>query len=55
MFRNLGIDDFAPGRLKRCKSAFLVNPHKPAIASDIGRENGCQPPFYPGLGHEDRP
>jgi hypothetical protein len=55
MFSNLGIDYFAPGRLERCKSAFLVNCHKPAIASDIGRENGGQPPFYPCLGHEDRP
>jgi hypothetical protein len=52
MLRNLRIDDFVPGRLERRESAFLINPHKPALADDIARENGGQPPFYPRLGHD---
>ena len=51
----LGSIEFAAARFERCESAFLVNAHQAAVAGDIGRENGGQPPFYPRLGHSDRP
>ena len=55
MFGDLGIDEFASARLERCESAFLVNAHQPAVAGDIGREDGSQPPFDALLGHRDHP
>ena len=54
MLRNLGIDEFTSVRLECCESAFLVNTHQAAVASDIGREDGSQPPFDPRLGHKNR-
>jgi hypothetical protein len=33
------------------QSTFFVNPHKPAITSDISREDGGQAPFDPRFGH----
>jgi hypothetical protein len=35
MLRDFGIDEFATARLKRCESAFLVNAHQAAVASNI--------------------
>jgi len=32
-------------RLKRGESAFFVNAHQPAIAGDVGRADGGQPPL----------
>jgi hypothetical protein len=55
MLGNLGIKEFAPVRLKRSESAFLVNSHQPAVAGDIGRQDGSQPPFDSRLSHEDCP
>src|SRR5262245_49273621 len=55
MFGDFGIDKFAPARLERSKSAFFVDAHQPAVAGDIGCEDGSQPPVDPRLGHGDRP
>jgi hypothetical protein len=51
---DLGVDEFLTMGLELAQRAFLVDAHQPAIAGDIGRENGRQPPFYPRLGHENR-
>src|SRR5450759_4233923 len=55
MLRNLGINEFASARLTGCEGAFLVNPHEPAVASDINCEDGGQPSFDPRLDHENCP
>ena len=34
--------------------ARLVRAHQRAVAGDVGREDGGQPPFDTRLGHEDR-
>jgi len=47
MLGDLGIDELAPVRLQPGERAFLVGPHQPAVAGDIGRQNGCQPPLDP--------
>jgi hypothetical protein len=40
---NLRIAELPPDRLQRSQPAFLVGPHKPRVARDIGREDGRQP------------
>jgi hypothetical protein len=42
-------------RLERRESTFLVNAHQAAVSSNIGREDGCQPPFDAHFGHKYRP
>ena len=53
MLRNLWIDEFAP--VACCESTFLVNAHQLAVAGDIYREDGSQPPLDTCLSHADRP
>jgi hypothetical protein len=36
MFDDPGVDQFAPDRLQSGERAFLVLPHQPRIADDIG-------------------
>ena len=55
MLRNLWIDEFAPVRLEACQSAGLVLAHQLAVAGDIYREDGSQPPLDTCLSHADRP
>jgi len=45
MLRDLGIDDFPPVRLERRERTFLVNAHQAAVAGNISRKDGSQPPF----------
>jgi hypothetical protein len=40
VFGDPGIDKLASESLQRRKGAFLVNTHQPAVAGDIGREDG---------------
>ncbi len=51
VFVDLGVDEVATARLKRCESAFLVNAHQTAVTGNIGREDSSQPPFDTRLGH----
>src|SRR5262245_1381777 len=55
MLRNLWLDEFAAVCLECRERAFLINAHQVAIAGNVGREDGGQPPFYPRLSHENRP
>src|SRR5262245_41431835 len=55
MLSDFGIKNFAPGRLERGESAFLVNAHQPTVAGDIGCEDGSQPPVDARLSHADCP
>ena len=60
-----GVDD-APGELADHREhdrlmpleiahrARLVGAHQRAVAGDVGRENGAQPPFHALFGHFDR-
>ena len=41
--------------LERSEGGFLVLAHQPAVAGDIGCEDGGQPPFDPLLRHEESP
>ena len=47
MLGNLGIGYFLAQRHQGCMSALLVGTHKPVVARDIGRENGCEPSLDP--------
>jgi len=51
MLCDFRVDEFAPVRRERCESAFFVNAHKPAVSSDIGREDSGQPPLDTRLRH----
>ena len=48
------IDDFAPVRLQPGERLLLVGAHQPAVAGDIGRQNGRQPPLHPLAGQACR-
>ena len=45
-----GIDDLAPVRLQPGERLLLVDTHQPAVAGDIGRQNGRQPALDPLAG-----
>ena len=47
MLGNLGLGHFPAQRHRGCMRALLVGTHKPAVARDIGRENGGEPPLDP--------
>ncbi len=51
MLLELEVDEITPDRLQRRERAFLVDPHQPRIARDIGRQDGRQPAFDPILAH----
>jgi len=36
---------------ERRQGAFLVNPHEPGIAEDVGAQDDGKPVLYPGIGH----
>jgi len=55
VFGDLGIEEFATACFECGKSAFLVDAHQPAVASDIASKDGSQSPLDTRLGHEDRP
>ena len=51
----LPIDELAAVRLQTRERAFLVIADQPAVAGDIGREDGGQPPLNAILGHSTSP
>ena len=51
MLGDLGIDQFAAMRLQSRERAFLVVADQPAVAGDIGREDGRQPPLNAIVSH----
>src|SRR5262245_2428317 len=55
VFRYFGIDDFVAIHFERRVSAFLISAHQPAVACNIGREDGGQTPFDVRVGHMHRP
>src|SRR5665213_3732366 len=54
MFGNGRIDDRFADCLEPGQRAFFAGPHQPAIANDISRQHGSQPPLHP-LVCQDRP
>jgi hypothetical protein len=50
MFRDLRVDNFEPR-----ERAFLIRAHKPAVASDIGGQNGCKLAFDALSRHGEAP
>ena len=55
MLGDLGIDQLAAMRLEARQRAFLVVADQPAVAGDVGCEDGGQPPLNAILGHRRRP
>jgi hypothetical protein len=45
MLLDFGIDKGAPVDLQLSQRAFLIGAHEPAVSSDIGREDRCEPSF----------
>ena len=54
MLGDLGIEEFAPVRLQPGERLLLVGFHQPAVAGDIGRQNGRQPSLDPFAGQARR-
>ena len=52
MFSNFRDQRASRRYFEGCEGAFLVSAHQPAVAGDVGREDGGQPPFDPRLGHK---
>ena len=52
---NFRIDKFTPIGHERGKRAFLVGTHQPAVACNIGCQDGSQPSFDTRLRHKKRP
>ena len=52
VFRYFGIDDFVLIHFERRVSTLLISAHQPAVAGNIGREDGGQTPFDVRLGHK---
>src|SRR6516162_4207274 len=50
-----GRDKFRPVGLERSERAAFICTHEPAVAGDVGYEDGDQPPFDTRIGHENRP
>ena len=44
---DLRLDDVAPMRLPLRERAFLVDLDEPAVAGDVGRQDGREPSLYP--------
>ena len=51
VFRYFGINDFVSILFERRVSTLLINAHQPAVAGNIGREDGGQTPFDVRPGH----
>jgi len=47
MFLDLRLDQIATVRLHLRQGTFLIGPHQPAVAGDIGRQNGAEPSVDP--------
>jgi hypothetical protein len=47
MLSDLRIDQLPTMRLQAFKRAFLVASHQARVASNVGRQDGCQPPIGP--------
>ncbi len=54
MLSDLGVNDCSTVGLKLGKRPFLISAHQAAVASHIGRQNGCKPAFY-ALGQREPP
>ena len=46
MLGDLRVNQFAPVGLELGERTLLVSAHETAIASHIGRQDGCEPPLY---------
>ena len=55
MLGDLRVDQLAPQRFQAFVRSFLVGAHKPAIARNIGGENGSQPAFDASGGQSGAP
>ena len=55
MLADLRVDKFAAMRLEALVCAFFVGTHQPAIASNIGGEDGGQPAFDASRGQSGAP
>jgi hypothetical protein len=55
MLGNLGVKQFTAMHLEARKRALLVIADQPAVAGDIGGEDGRQPPLHTILGHSTAP
>ena len=49
---DLWIDQFLAMRFQLAERAFFVGAHQPAVAGNVGRENGGQPPFDASFDHK---
>ena len=52
VLRNFGIDQFLAMRFQLSKGSLFVNAHQPAVASNVGRQNGGKPPLDASLDHK---
>ena len=52
VFGDLGIDQFLAMCFQLSKGSLFVNAHQPAVASNVGRQNGGKPPLDAGLDHK---
>src|SRR6516165_5343381 len=55
MLSDPGINERLAHSFERGEGSFLVSAHQSAVAGDVGREDGSQPPFDPRFGHKGRP
>jgi hypothetical protein len=55
VFDDLGVDDLAPVALKRGERSFLIQPHQPRVADNIGREDRGKAALNPFLSLRHRP
>jgi hypothetical protein len=53
MFRQAWINQFAATGLEGGERTLLVPAHETAVAGDVGRQNGYQPPFDSHVGHKN--
>ena len=52
---NLRVCKLAPKELQRGERSFLIRPHQPRIAGDVGRQDRREPSLDPFLRHRTRP
>ena len=55
MLGDLGVDELAAVRLEARERTLLIVADEPAVAGDVGREDGGQPPLNAILRHFDAP
>jgi hypothetical protein len=49
---NFGIDQFLTMRFQLSKGSLFINTHQPAVASNVGRQNGGKPPLDASFDHK---